>query len=104
MACFFHGISVEDVDDNTVVMRLFDGVGNVVGFILFKVRLEKLDFLAIVFVLLAASSQVWAPSPLIMPLPYSGFIDYTELMIPFLMILPISNGSLGEFFGNPEFD
>ena len=40
--------------------------------------------------MLALASKIWTPSPLIAALPQKGFIDYTELMIPFLLILPIS--------------
>ncbi|MBO5981921.1 MAG: hypothetical protein J6Q24_05695 [Clostridia bacterium] len=35
-------------------------------------------------------ARVWEPSPLIAALPDKGFIDYTELFVPFLLILPIS--------------
>ena len=47
-------------------------------------------FLVLTTVMLALASKIWTPSPLIAALPQKGFIDYTELMIPFLLILPIS--------------
>lgn len=51
---------------------------------------KNIYFLAVVFVLLAVASRVWEPMALIVPLPYSGFMDYTELLLPFLVILPLS--------------
>ena len=36
------------------------------------------------------SSHVWYPQPLIVPLPGSAFIDFTELVAPVLLFIPIS--------------
>lgn len=47
-------------------------------------------YLAISALLMVVVSRVWEASPLIAALPEKGFIDYTELFVPFLLILPIS--------------
>ena len=36
------------------------------------------------------SSHVWVPQPLIVPLPELGFIDFTEVVVPVLLFIPIS--------------
>ena len=47
-------------------------------------------FLVIALFLLAFSCTVWNPHHLIVALPDHGFIDSTELFVPFLLLLPIS--------------
>ena len=47
-------------------------------------------YLVLSMVMLVMVARVWEPSPLIAALPDKGFIDYTELFVPFLLILPIS--------------
>ena len=47
-------------------------------------------YLILATVLMVVVSRVWEESPLIAALPEKGFIDYTELFVPFLLILPIS--------------
>jgi hypothetical protein len=47
-------------------------------------------FLVITLFLLAFSCTVWNPHHLIVALPDHGFIDSTELFVPFLLLLPIS--------------
>lgn len=47
-------------------------------------------YLFLSIILLIVVSRIWEPSPLIAALPEKGFIDYTELFVPFLLILPIS--------------
>lgn len=47
-------------------------------------------YLFLSVILLIVVSRVWEASPLIAALPEKGFIDYTELFVPFLLILPIS--------------
>ena len=47
-------------------------------------------FLFISFIILIAISQVWNAQPLIAAYPHKGFTDYTELLVPFVFIIPIS--------------
>ncbi len=47
-------------------------------------------FLVIALFLLAFSCTVWNPHHLIVALPEHGFIDSTELFVPFVLLLPIS--------------
>lgn len=51
---------------------------------------KNLYFFAIAMVLLIVSTRIWEPMPLIVPLPNSGFVDFSEILIPFLLVLPVS--------------
>ena len=59
-------------------------------------------YLVLATVLMVVVSRVWEASPLIAALPEKGFIDYTELFVPFLLILPISllYVAMGLLFGS----
>ena len=61
------------------------------GFMLLLRSLWKNKYyLVLSTVLLTVVTSIWKASPLIAALPQKGFIDYTELFVPFLLILPIS--------------
>lgn len=51
---------------------------------------KKIYFVFIVTVILSFISRPWDAQPLIAALPDYGFIDYTEVSVPFLLIIPIS--------------
>lgn len=58
---------------------------------MFKYILKKQLFIIPIFVgVLIFSCRVWNPSHLIVPLPSIGFIDVTELIVPYLISIPIS--------------
>ncbi len=58
---------------------------------LIRRSLKKQLYLIPIFAgILLFSCRVWEPSWLIVPLPYLGFIDFTEYIAPFLIIVPIS--------------
>lgn len=51
----------------------------------------KNKYCAILFaVVLIISSRIWEAQPLIVALPNTGFVDFTEKIMPFLFLLPIS--------------
>jgi len=47
-------------------------------------------YIFICIAVLLFSSHVWHPQPLIVPLPGVGFIDFTELVAPVILLIPIS--------------
>ena len=47
-------------------------------------------FIFICAAFLLFSSHVWYPQPLLVPLPELGFIDFTEVVAPVLLFIPIS--------------
>ncbi len=51
---------------------------------------KNIYFLFITLAVLLFSCRFWEPMPLIAALPAQGFIDYTEKVVPFLLVLPVS--------------
>lgn len=58
--------------------------------ILIRSLKKTLYFLLLSLFLLTVASSIWKPQVLIAALPDRGFFDNTELLIPFLLLLPIS--------------
>ncbi len=58
---------------------------------LFRRNLKNTLYVIVLFAgVLLFSSRVWYPQPLIVPLPELGFIDFTEVLAPMLLLIPIS--------------
>lgn len=51
---------------------------------------NNLYFLVIALLAIMVAGGMWREQYLIVPLPYKGFIDASELFVPFVLILPIS--------------
>ena len=47
-------------------------------------------YIFIVFLVVGFSSRFWDAQPLIVALPNQGYIDATECLIPFLLVIPLA--------------